>query len=522
LGDERIPKVAQNFPFDSYVLAKEFGFDIRHLYMDTMVAHHAAYCELPKGLDFLTSIYTRTPYYSDYDASVDLDLWRYNCYDAAVTLEISYRLDEELASLGISEFYHNHLNPCIPALTRTQNRGVKVDVPLRTTMTETAKRERDELGITLGKLTGLGDFNPRSYKQKLDLLYDKMGLPKQYAFKNGERRVTTDKKALEVLIRKVPTSAPTVRAIIDYQERATLISSFLEKELDGEQRIRTSYNLAGTVTGRLSSSEPLWDAGTNLQNIPIRTEPGRLFRRLFVADDGWSLVKADLSQAEFRLVVWMARIHRIIERYASDRDFDVHRWVASLIYKIPENEVVKTQRDIAKNGVYGGNYRMSYAKAALTYKLDIPTARFVLDSYRDAIPEIPEWWNTVERVLIQSRVLVSPMGRRRVFFDRLDDELFRAAYSHSAQCIVGDIINRALTLACEIFDDKECFPVLQVHDEIVFACRTELVPVYAPRIRNLMEYPLTFDGVKEPLIIPADISHGKNWLDQEKISFTKE
>jgi DNA polymerase I-like protein with 3'-5' exonuclease and polymerase domains len=99
----------------------------------------------------------------------------------------------------------------------------------------------------------------------------------------------------------------------------------------------------------------------------------------------------------------------------------------------------------------------------------------------------------------------------------MDDELFRAAYSHSAQCLVADIINRALTLTVQLFDDSECYPVLQIHDELVFECKTELVPVYAPRIKKLMEYPIYFNGVTEPCVIPAEVSYGPNWLDQTKV-----
>jgi hypothetical protein len=100
LGDEDIPKIAQNFPFDSTLLLQDFGLVVRGLWMDTMVAQHCCYPELPKGLDFLCSIYTRVPYYSDYDSQDDLQTWVYNCYDASVTFECAIALEKELGELS--------------------------------------------------------------------------------------------------------------------------------------------------------------------------------------------------------------------------------------------------------------------------------------------------------------------------------------------------------------------------------------------------------------------------------------
>lgn len=101
LGDEEIPLIAQNFPFDASFYEREFGIVCRGLWMDTMVAQHCCYCELPKGLDFLCSFYTRVPYYGDYNASSDVETWTYNCYDAAVTYEVAMELEKEMKELGV-------------------------------------------------------------------------------------------------------------------------------------------------------------------------------------------------------------------------------------------------------------------------------------------------------------------------------------------------------------------------------------------------------------------------------------
>jgi DNA polymerase I-like protein with 3'-5' exonuclease and polymerase domains len=160
---------------------------------------------------------------------------------------------------------------------------------------------------------------------------------------------------------------------------------------------------------------------------------------------------------------------------------------------------------------------MWYVTAARTYGLDIATAKFVLDAYRRAIPEIPLWWLDVDATVNATSVLTNPVGRRRMFFGRHDDDLFRSAYSFLPQSLVADIINRALHLSYYCFDLRQCSPVLQVHDELVFRCKRELVHPYARKIRRLMEYPVKFPGVDVPLVVPADVSFGPNWFDQEKI-----
>lgn len=522
--DPSIEKIAQNMGFDVPILAREFGFSFANVHMDTMLAHHTCYCELPKGLDFLTSIYTRTPYYSDYDSSVDRETWVYNCYDASVTYEISQRLDGELREMGVADYYYSIKHPAALALLRAETRGILIDNVERAKRTIAARTERDRLEQEIRKVVNNPDFNCRSDKQIKDYLYGTLKLKPVFKTdpKTREKRITSDKHARDALRLSYPEHCGILNLFSDHSTIDTLLSNFLEKPLGSDGRVRTHYNAAGTDTDRLSSSEPMFDVGTNLQNIPKGD-----FRRMFIADDGWQLLKADLSQAEFRIVCWLGKIFRIIDRYATDPDFDVHTWVASLIFNKPENLIERkrsdgklSERDIAKNGVYGGNYDMQFKKAALVYKMPVEQAKFVLEKYRNsAVPEVPQWWLSVQAVINSTRRTTNPLGRTRLWFDRLDQDLYRTAYSDSAQSIVSGVINRAFALLDEILDETFSFPLLQVHDEIVTPCRTEHVQEVALKIKNVMKYPLYFPDVPVPLIIPADISFGPNWFDQKKVSF---
>lgn len=531
-SDRRISKYAQNFPFDSQILGREFGFTISGFRFDTLVAAHTMYAELPKGLDFLASLYTDVPYYSDYDSTSDEELWTYNCYDCCVTYQLSVSLHKDLlervnTNCGLFNsltFLENHIQPAMQVMTRVGQRGVLINLGVRDELKTKYTKELEDIEKRFQDLCGpllvrtktstrtVAAINPGSPQQVQSLLYDKLGLPKMLSPKT--KLPTTDEPALEKLRAKFPKSVPYVDLLLEWREVAKLISTYLDIPLTVDNRLTTSFNVVGTVTGRCNSSSTIWGEGTNLQNIPVKTERGKVLRKMFIPDPGYVLIKTDLSQAEFRLVVWFAKIRRLIEKYLTDSHYDCHRWVASLIYKKKEEEIIKKERDIAKNGVYGGNYHMMPKKAAQVYKLSLEMATFVLNAYRTAIPEVPQWWKEVEGVLNASRSTVNPFGRVRVWMDRLDDSTYRDAYSHVCQCTVADLIHRA-GIVCELTNPLNT-QLLQVHDEWVSQCRIEDINIVLPKIKASMEYPLQIDGVPEPLIIPADIKVGWNWLEMKE------
>lgn len=486
-------------------------------------------CELPKGLDFLCSIYTEVPYYSDYNVASDAEVWRYNCYDAAVTFEIIEPIEEDLRKNGVYEFYKNHVEPAMLALTRAENRGIRVNVDrmkeqkellLKEISYENKKKKWIEVG-TLTKairdLTGLGSLNPNSPKQLAELFYVKLGLTRQINRKSGA--VTADKNARDVLSKRFPEHRTLFSLLDEWSQKETLVTGFLSRECRANSRMYTHFNVAGTVTGRISSSDPLDEVGTNLTNIPKGT-----FRRIFLPDDSDSLlIKADLKSAEWMVVCWAGEIRRYIERYTKDPEWNIHKFAASKNYNIPEEKVSKDSEEykLSKNGVYGSGYGMQPPKAALTWKTTVEKASYLLASWHRLTPEIKNvYWRKIQNAITSSRCLVNPLGRRRMFFDRLNfppqelDQIFRDAYSHFAQSTVADLINRAFALMDHFFDPSECRLLLQVHDEIVASCKKTHVEKYVKLFKGFMEYPLRFTNVPEPLIIQAEITVGENWFDQ--------
>ena len=514
-----IPKYAQNFPFDSQVLGHEFGFTINGLALDTMVAAHNMYPEMPKSLDFLASLYTKVPYYSDYEPSDDLSTFRYCCFDCCVTYEIAEVLLKDLSSrrplIGSPftslDFQQNHIQPAMLCMTRVGQRGVLIDKKVQADLLEDYSTKQHALEARLKLIIG-SDINPGSPKQLQDLLYVKLGLPVQLHRKT--KQPTVDENTLLHLSTRYPKHAEFFSVLLDWRELDKLVSTYLHVPLTPDGRIVTSYNVVGTVNGRCNSARTIWGLGTNLQNIPKRSALGRPLRRMFRADDGCVLIKADLSQAQWRAVVWLGRMTRLMEKYLNNPRFDVHKWVASLIYKVTEDSVTEDQRNIAKNGVYGGAFHMMPKTAAATYKIPLTEATFVLNSFWRELYELPVWWKDVERTVNTTRTLVSPLGRVRSFFGRLDDSLYREAYAFCPQAIEADIIHRAVILSELLLHDA--FAVLQIHDELVISCKESALAETLPLVRNIMEYPIYFPGIKEPLLIPSDVSYGPNWLDQVK------
>jgi len=496
-------KIAQNFPFDSTVLAKDFGFVIKNLYLDTLIAHHLCYCELPKSLTFLASMWTNAPSYAEHNTSNDEDEWTYNCMDASITFEIAPLIIKEMIDINVYDFYKEHVQPSMIALTRAENRGILVDLNEIKKQKEVQSKRMEEAKLKLKEFSGR-DINPASPKQMAKYLYQDLGLTPQRHRKT--KKITTDEGAIDSLYTKYPTMRSKISPIIKYR-KAGKLTGYLNATLTSDNLMMTSYNISGTVSGRLSSSVTIWGDG-----MAIQTAPKDTFRRIFIARPGYVFIKVDLSQAEFRAVAWLADIRHLIDKYLQDPNFDIHTWHASEnIYFIPADKVTPAQRSSAKPGVHGGNYGIHARTTSAMYKISYKEAKDTLASYHQALPEIKEWWGQVEEQINRTRTLTTPFGRRHCFYGRLDRGLYRAAYSFVPQSIVADIVNRAIF----IIDDKlkTAYPLINMHDELVIECPINDIDLAVPVIKNAFEIGIKINKIPEPLVIPANVEVGKNWYD---------
>ena len=520
--DEGIEKIAQNFPFDASIIERNFGIKTNGLWMDTMVAMHCCYSELPKSLDFLNSIFTYTPYYGNYEASNDWSTWVYNCYDSAVTFQVASKLFTELSDFSQWDFYKNHAEPGMLALTRAGHCGVLVDLDLRkellTKMEEKLRLTKERLNVITGR-----DINPNSPKQMEELLYKDLGLPAQKNRKTG--KVTANEEAIETLSGKYEHVKPLLDLILDYRGCVKAIGTFLTSTLDNRQRMLTQLNATGTKTGRVSASKTIFGLGGNMQQVPKSNDDAGGLRRIFCAPPGYKLIKADLSQAEARATAWLSEDHDLIERFM-DPTFDVHSFNASLIYKIKEGEVTRgvlpdgtmSQREKVKRVVHGANYGIKALTCSKITGLPYIEVKHALDAYISSKPALQLWWRNLRETVVSLRKLITPLGRQRIFFDRLDENTFRSAYAFLPQSLVADMILRAFTKLDKTLPEGARLE-LQVHDEVVVECRDDLVDKVALMVKQCLELPVIFPQVSYPLIIPAEVSVGQNWYEQEDVSF---
>ncbi len=511
-ADSKIRFIAQNFPFDVTLLEENFKTRIANFYLDTLAAHHACYIELPKDLDFLTSVYTRIPHYSDYDSKSDQSTWIYNCYDCIATHQVATEILKELKKFSLENFYFHHVHPLIGALTRAQNYGVLIDVENRE---ELAKPFIEELEILQKKqeMRFGKSINLASPKQVMETIKSlKYPTPRDKYGKDS-----TNARALESLKNRFPNE-PFFKDVLDFRGKQKFLTTYVQASLDDDNRFRTSYNASGTITGRISSSQTLWKTGGNLQNIPKRGDDERkaTFRRLFIAPKGWKILHADLSQAEARVVVWLSRDSELIQRYSADPHFDIHTYVASELYGAPTESITKEQRQKAKACVHSGNYAIgprtfSYI-SGISYKEALPLLR----AYQGR-SALQQWWRSVREQLSVNRTLWTPLGRMRQFFGRLDDATYRQAYGFVPQSTVGDVVNRAFYILDSLIDFEKAHLILQVHDEIDLEVRDDYVEEALKLLRQALHCPLKIHSDLPELLIPADYGLGQNWYDLEEL-----
>jgi len=455
LESSTIRKVMQNGIFDCSYLWNEYGIRTANL-DDTMVAHALLLPDYPKGLDFIASTYTDYPYYKG-EGKVwkklyfdEPTFWQYNAKDAIVCLEVMPVMLEELRQQCLLDTYKCHIDLMQPFLF-IQAHGINVDmVGLR--------KAREEANYTINIKTAeliklvKHDINPASPKQIANYFYIEKGIT-PYRGKGGG--ITTNETALIRLARRGFKEA---QVLLDLRFWQKLKGTYFDMTLDNDNRFRGSINVVGTKSGRPSSSKSIRGTGGNMFN-----QPGEM-DKFFVADEGMAFAIIDLSQAENRIVAYLAPEAEMIEAFEAGKD--VHCLTGALIsgltydivlaqynaykeYKakslIPPEECCAPLgrnddpwRQWGKKCNHSLNYGLGYRSFALRYEMPESEALQIVQAYHKAYPGVEQGYQTwIKRQLAENRTLVNPYGRRRVFLDRWGDDLFREAYSWIPQSIVA-------------------------------------------------------------------------------------
>ncbi|MGE3364919.1 MAG: DNA polymerase I, partial [Rhizobiaceae bacterium] len=518
MADKSVLKIGQNLKYDMLVMNRH-GVEIAP-YDDTMLLSYVLEggVNSTHGMDPLSERWLghKPIAYKDLTAGAKItfdmvDIGKATCYaaeDADITLRLWRVLKPQLAARGLVSVYERLERPMIPVLSRMEQRGISVDRQILSRLSGDFAQGAAALEAEIFEIAG-ERFTIGSPKQLGDILFGKMGLPGGSKTKTGQW--STSASVLEDL---AVEGHPLPRKIVDWRQLTKLKSTYTDA-LPGyvnpeTHRVHTSYALASTTTGRLSSSEP------NLQNIPIRTAEGRKIRTAFIADKGYKLVSADYSQIELRVLAHVADIPQLRQAFADGRD--IHAATASEMFSVPIEGMPSEIRRRAKAINFGIIYGIS--AFGLANQLSIPReeASDYIKKYFERFPGIREYIDSTKEFARKNGYVETVFGRRVHYPEirspnpsiRAFNE--RASTNARLQGTAADIIRRAMMRMDEALEKAklDARMLLQVHDELIFEVPDAEVEATIPIVKQVMETAsMPAAALKVPLQVDARAAD--NW-----------
>ncbi len=517
LADPNSEKVGQNLKYDMLVL-RRLGLPVAGPVTDTMVLSYLLESgERNHGLDQLSRRllgHTMIPIadlIGKGKNQVTMDLVdvgkvaEYAGEDADATWRIEEILAPRVREEGMWGLYADLERPMIGILAEMEAVGVKVDVAR---LNDLSREFAAKIAVIEGEIYKEAGrpFQIGSLPQLRQVLFDELKLPSYKKTPGGDP--STDVEVLESLAAKHPLP----KLLIEHRHFAKLKSTYLDALAalaDPEGRVHASFNQVVTATGRLSSSDP------NLQNIPIRSEDGGQIRQAFVAGfPGWSLVAADYSQIELRILAHYTKDPALVRAFAED--IDIHTAVAARIFKVAESEVTANQRRVAKTVNFGVIYGIKPFGLATRLGITQQEAGAFIDAFFDEFSGVEAFMNrTLEAAARDGRV-ETILGRRRAIngikntTGRNLNVAERTAVNAVIQGSAADLIKRAMIEVDRRIraEGLRARMLLQIHDELVFEAPDEEVAPLARLVREAMVGAIAFD-----VPINVDVAAGPNWLD---------
>ncbi len=418
---------------------------------------------------------------------------------AAGLMRLDKMLTEEIEKFGLHKVFYDLEMPLVDVLYGMEKEGFRLDVERLKEFSAEYTAEIEKLTEEIYAMCGT-EFNINSPKQLGKVLFEDMGL--NYPRKGA---VSTGADVLQQIINQ----HPVIEKILTYRTVSKLNSTYIEgllKLADKDGVVRTEFRQTSTATGRLSSVEP------NLQNIPVREERGKKLRALFAAREGRTLVSADYSQIELRLLAHLSGDDTLVKAYY-DGD-DVHAITASMVFGVPLAEVTSKMRREAKAVNFGIIYGISDFGLSQNINISRAGAKKYIDEYFKRFPTVAEYLDESVRLAKERGYAVTLMGRRRkipeLFSSQYTVRQFgeRVAMNTPLQGGAADIIKAAMIAVHNRLKAKKSKLILQIHDELIVEAAEEEVDEVKEILRDCMENAVK---LKVPLIV--DIGVGKSWLD---------
>ena len=514
VADDR-KKVMQNAKYDQHVFANH-GIALAGIKHDTMLESYVIESDKGHDLGQLCSRHLDLPTIAYEDLcgkgakqiSFDqVDIERaatYSAEDADVTLRVHHVLHPQFAEeAGLARIYHDIEMPVRQVIWQIERNGIRIDA-------EVLARQSHEMGRKIMTLEGQAyelagqPFNLASPKQLGEILFEKLGLPVKKKTPSGAP--STDEEVLSELA----LDYPLPKLLLEHRSLSKLKGTYTDKlpRMVNPQtgRVHTSFAQAAVVTGRLASSDP------NLQNIPVRSEEGRKIRTAFIAPPGSSIVSADYSQIELRIMAHLSGDERLLEAFALGED--VHRATAAEIFGVTPLEVGPDQRRVAKSINFGLIYGMSAFGLARQLGLERSAAQTYIDRYFTRYPGVARYMEEARETARQHGYVETAFGRR-LWFPEIGSSngnrrqgAERAAINAPMQGTAADLIKLAM-IAVQDWLDKEALQsrlVLQVHDELLLEVPDDELAAVRTHLPRLMTQ---VAELKVPLIVELGV--GANW-----------
>jgi DNA polymerase-1 len=488
--------------------AFRLGIEVRGVSFDTMLAGYlldpaeasyplAALCERYLGADLLSRAVTA---HADEGQLPLEETWRTPAAEVAAVALLAPVMAERVNRSGVRRLFEEVELPLARVLSRMQAAGVAIDVPylgeLSESMGDRMRALEEEIYTHAGQ-----EFNLNSPPQLRVVLYEKLKLRPSKRTKTG---YSTDADTLE----KLRHEHPIVDALLLYRELSKLKSTYLDAlpplVATDDGRIHTTFNQVAAATGRLSSLNP------NLQNIPIRGETGRQVRKAFVASPGHTLVVADYSQIELRVLAHLSGDEALAEAFATDTD--IHAATAGKVFGLPPEQVDAELRRRAKVVNYGLAYGMN--AYGLASRLGIPPdeAQEFIDAYFAGFPKIRDFLDHQVTMASAEGFTATILGRRRYLPElqspnpRIRNLGRRMALNAPIQGSGADIMKLAMIRVDTALETLPASMVLTVHDELVFEAREDAANEVAEAARKEME-----SAYELSVPLRVDIGSGRDW-----------
>ncbi|MGU3574277.1 DNA polymerase I [Brucellaceae bacterium C25G] len=519
LEDKSVLKIAQNMKYD-WLVMRRYGVNIVS-FDDTMLLSYVLDAGAgTHGMDALAERWLghKTIAYKDVAGTgksaitfdlVDLDkATAYAGEDADVTLRLWQVLKPRLIADGLTSVYERLERPLVAVLARMEERGVSVDRQILSRLSGELAQAAAGYEEEIYELAG-EKLNIASPKQLGDILFGKLNLPGGAKTKTGQW--STSAQVLEDLAAE---GHELPRKIVDWRQLTKLKSTYtdaLPGFIDPQtKRVHTSYSMAATTTGRLSSSDP------NLQNIPVRTAEGRKIRTAFVAEQGNKLISADYSQIELRVLAHVADIPQLKQAFADG--IDIHAMTASEMFGVPVEGMPSEVRRRAKAINFGIIYGISAFGLANQLSISREEASQYIKTYFVRFPGIRDYMDATKEFAREHGYVETIFGRRAHYPEikasnaqiRAFNE--RAAINAPIQGSAADIIRRAMVRMEDALEvaGLSARMLLQVHDELIFETPEEEVEKAIPVIRDIMENAaMPAVSLSVPLQVDARAAH--NW-----------